>query len=152
MNFEVGTDTYMSVTEADSIITDEFGNNSEEYKFWGQLDEKGRQRVILKGTRITEKLLYRGIRSEAHQIMAWPRIINSVFKECPYDVKAGILKQGIRTLINESKQELKLQELNVKSYSVKGASITFGDNSLQGRVNNSIYSDIYSEYFEKYTY
>ena len=47
--------------------------------------------------------------------------------ECPYDVKAAILKQGIRDKLNSNKNETKLQELGVRTYSIKNASVTFGD-------------------------
>ena len=59
--------------------------------------------------------------------MPWPRLTSAGLTECPYDVKVAILKQGLRDRTNSNKNETKLQELGVKSYSIKNASITFGD-------------------------
>lgn len=144
MTFEVGVNTYMTVEEADSIIEDEF-DNDEEVTLWNTLDEKGKQRVILKGTRKIDSMIWVGIRQVAYQNLSWPRFIQGRVKDCPYDIKVGILKQAIKDKINDSKQEIKLQELGVKSYSIKGASITF-DNKNKERLNNGVYDEVYREY------
>lgn len=63
MIFELGVNTYMTVEEADSIIDDEFDSTEEEYVLWNSLDEKGKQRIILKGTRAISGLVWRGQRT-----------------------------------------------------------------------------------------
>lgn len=72
--------------------------------------------------------------------------------ECPYDVKAAILKQGLRDRINSNKNETKLQELGVRTYSIKNASVTFGDGLSKIKLNNGVYSDIFSEYLDRWVY
>jgi hypothetical protein len=152
MKFEVNKDTYMTIEEADSIIEDEFDSESIEYKLWSQLDEKGKQRLILKGTRLSDRLPYIGTQVPGNQSMRWPRLIQWQPTECPYDIKLGILKQSIRDSINTNKQEHKLQELGVKSYSIKGASITFTENKVNCKLTNGMYEDIFHECFGKWVY
>lgn len=150
MIFEVGVNTYMTVEEADSIVEDEFDSTEEEYDIWQSLDTASKQRVILKGTRAISGLIWRGIQYHGYQQMAWPRLIQYRYVECPYEVKVGILKQSLKDRVNGAKQESKLQELGVKSYSIKGASITFNDNVDQSKLSNGVYDSVYREYFEKW--
>lgn len=150
MIFEVGVNTYMTVEEADSIIEDEFDSTDTEYKIWQGLDTAGKQRAIVKGTRLVNTLIWRGIQYPGYNQMPWPRLIQYRYVDCPYDVKVGILKQSLKDKVNDVKQETKLQELGVKSYSIKGASITFTDNVNQNKLSNGIYDNVYREYFEKW--
>lgn len=151
MEFEIGTNTYMSVTEADSIMAAEFDSESAEYILWSQLDDLGKQRLIIKGTRLADKLPYIGTQYPGTNSLRWPRLISSRYFECPYDIKVGILKQSTKEAINSSKNEHKLQELGVKSYSIKGASISFTDKAYN-KIALGIYEDIYSECFSKWVY
>lgn len=151
MKFEVDYNTYMTVTEADSIIADEFDSKSEEYILWSQLDNLGKQRLIINGTRLVDKLPYIGIQYPGTNSLRWPRLISSRYFECPYDIKVGILKQITRETINSYTNEYKLQELGVKSYSIKGASISFTDKEYN-KISLGIYKDIYDEYFSKWVY
>ena len=151
MIFEVGVNTYMTVEEADSIVEDEFDSTDTEYEIWQGLDTAGKQRVIIKGTRLVNTLIWRGTQYPGYQQMPWPRLIQYRYVDCPYEVKVGILKQSLKDRVNDVKQETKLQELGVKSYSIKGASITFTDNINQNRLSNGIYDTVYREYFEKWT-
>ena len=150
MIFELGVNTYMTVEEADSIINDEFDSTEEEYVLWNSLDEKGKQRIILKGTRAISGLVWRGLQYHGYQQMAWPRLIQYRYVECPYEVKAGILAQALKDSIANTKQETKLQELGVRTYSIKGASISFTDNINQNKLSNGVFDTVYREYFEKW--
>lgn len=151
MLFEVGVNTYMTVEEADSIMQDEFESTEAERVIWDALDDAGKKRVILKGTRVINTLVWRGTRYPGFQSMPWPRLIQFNYVECPYEVKLAILKQSLKDRINDEKQETKLQELGVKSYSIKGASITFTDSSKQVKLSNGIYDTIYTELLERWT-
>lgn len=152
MQFEVDTNTYMNITEADSIIEAEFDSDSDEYKLWGQLDEQGKQRLILQGTRLIDNLPFLGIRAKRYQSMAWPRKVYHKDVECPYDVKLAILKQTLKKKVESTKQESKLRELGVKSYSIKDASISFVSDPKNNKLGNGVYEDIYQEYLNKWVY
>ena len=152
MQFEVNVNTYMTVEEADSIIEDIYFEDDEEYILWQTFDEVGKQRMILQGTRLIEKLTFLGISIPGYQSMKWPRLIQYRYVDCPYDVKVAILKQAIKDKINQAKSEYDLQELGVKSYSIKGASISFSDNMKQGKLSNGIYDTIFDEYLSNWVY
>lgn len=153
MEFVVGKNTYMSVEEADSIIDEIYFEDEEEYKIWSTLDETGKQRLILKGTKLIDRLPFLGLQYPGYQSMKWPRLIQYQYIDCPHDVKIAILKQVLKEKIHHSTQEHSLQELGVKSYSIKGASISFTDSSTNGnKLSNGVYSDIFNEYLVRWTY
>lgn len=151
MTFEIGKNTYMSVEEADSIIDDIYDETEQEYIGWNALDEKQKQRKILKGTRLIDDLPFLGVKYPCYSTLKWPRLINLNKVDCPYDIKAAILKQSLKDMINSNREESQLQELGVKSYSIKGASISFSDSQNQ-KLSNGIYSSIYNEYLTRWIY
>ena len=150
MEFEIGINTYITLEEANSIIEDEFDTDSKEYTLWNELDDKGKKRLILKATRISEKLVYLGYRYDTCQTMAWPRNINFKKYEIPYEVKLGIIKQGLKDAIDKSTKEYKLKEHGIKRYAVNGASVEFVDNVKDGKISNGIYEDILYECFVRW--
>lgn len=153
MEFIVGQNTYMSVEEADSIVSDVYFEDEEEYKLWDTFDELGKQRMILKGTKLIDRLPFLGIQYPGYQSMKWPRLIQYRYVDCPHDVKVAIIKQALKEKIKHATQEHNLQELGVKTYSIKGASISFADSNATGvTLSNGIYTEIYSEYLDKWTY
>ena len=150
MRFILGENTYMTLEEANEIMTDEFASDSAELAIWNQLDLLGKQRLILNGTRIINTLVWIGRQYPGYQELAWPRIIQYRYVDCPYDVKVAILKQALLDSINDEKQEVSLQELGVKSYKIKDASIEFIDGHNRSKLANGIYEKVYKIYLEKW--
>ena len=117
----------MTVEEADSIVNDVFFTDDDDAKLWAGMTDDSKSKVIYAGTKLINRLPFIGVRYPGLNRMPWPRLTSAGLTECPYDVKVAILKQGLRDRTNSNKNETKLQELGVKSYSIKNASITFGD-------------------------
>lgn len=152
-----GVNTYMTVEEADQLVSDCFMSDSEELKVWQGLSENDKSIMIFKGTKIAEGLPFLGRQYPGYQQMRWPRYINLLYYDCPEDIKIGIIMQVLKEKIKHSTNEYQLRELGVKTYSIKNASISFADSSSIGNgagatLSNGIYKDIYDEYFSKWVY
>jgi hypothetical protein len=150
MELIVNKNSYMSIEDADLIVTEVFFDDEDEAKLWKVLSDIDKARIIYRGTKIINKLPFIGVQMMNIGELRWPRYINYEYKECPEDIKIALLKQALRDRLNSSKEEIKMQDLGVKTYSIKGASITFKDND-KSRVN-SIHTDIYYEYLHKWVY
>lgn len=142
----------MTVEEADSIVKDVFFDDQEESKLWNTMSVNDRQKIVFGGTRLINRLPFIGIRYPGQNRLPWPRLTSTGYTECPYEIKIAILKQGLRDHINGNKNETKLQELGVKSYSIKNASITFNEGRQLAKLTNGVYSDIFSEYIDPWVY
>ena len=151
MSIEIGINSYMSLDEANEIMEEELLSNDNDLIAWKALSDTDKEKLIIIGTRLVNKLPFLGIKYNDKIVLQWPRVINNKEIECPRDIKIGLLKQVLRDYYNKNKQETKLQELGVKSYSIKNASISFSDVN-SNKLSNGVYKDIYLEYFSKWTY
>ena len=151
MSIEIGINSYMSLDEANEIIEEELLSNDSDLISWKALSDTDKEKLVIIGTRLVDKLPFLGIKYNDKIVLQWPRVMNNNEIECPRDIKIGLLKQVLRDYGNKDKQETKLQELGVKSYSIKNASISFSDVN-SNKLSNGVYKDIYLEYFSKWTY
>ena len=151
MILEVGVNSYLTVEEADILVSNNLDDDSEDSLEWNKLSTDSKEKLLIKGTRLVDKLPYLGVKYNPSSKLNWPRIINLNKKECPDDVKLGLICQMIKSRRNSNKQELKLQELGVKDYKIKNASITFADKN-NTKADYNIYKDIFDEYFIKHVY
>lgn len=151
MELTVGTNSYMSLEEANTIVENELLDTSNEYKNWNSLNENNKTKLIIKGTRIIDSIPFRGVKYNLSKVgeLQWPRLINNELVECPPEVKVALIRQVLRDYTNSSRQEMQLQEMGVKSYSINKASISFGDKNST-KLDNGIYNDIYFELLKKW--
>lgn len=151
MELTVGTNSYMSLEEANTIVENELLDTSNEYKNWNSLNENNKTKLIIKGTRIIDSIPFRGVKYNLSKVgeLQWPRLINNELVECPPEIKVALIRQVLRDYTNSSRQEMQLQEMGVKSYSINKASISFGDKNST-KLDNGIYNDIYFELLKKW--
>lgn len=151
MELTVGTNSYMSLEEANTIVENELLDTSNEYKNWNSLNENNKIKLIIKGTHIIDSIPFRGVKYNISKVceLQWPRLINNELVECPHEVKVALIRQVLRDYTNSSKQETQLQEMGVKSYSINKASISFSDKNST-KLDNGIYNDIYFELLRKW--
>jgi hypothetical protein len=141
----------MELEEANKLVADELLSSDSDLVLWNSLSDEDKTKLIVKGTRLVDKLPFLGIKYKDEIELQWPRVLNNKEVECPTEIKIGLIRQVLRDLGNKDKQETKLQELGVKEYSIKNASIKFGDIN-NTKLCNNMYTDIYSEYFSRWTY
>lgn len=146
-----GVNSYLDITEADNIIESELFDNSEEYSYWNNLSTRNKETLIRRSTKLVDKSLFRGRKVEADNPLSFPRIIDGVEVECPYDIKVAILLNGLRNAVNNGKDEIVLQQLGVKSYSIEGSSISF-NNKQPLKTSYGVYRDIQETYIENWVY
>lgn len=149
MDLIVGENSYITIEEANEIVLNNYTYISEEKQVWDSLSEEDKKVVILKATKTINKEIFRGCKYTTGKL-AWPRIIDGVYVECPDDVKDGIIAQAIKSIEVEHSDEYKLKEKGVKSYSVKNASITFSDNT--DRLKSGVFESVYREYLINWVY
>lgn len=150
MDIILNENSYMTLEEAKAIASAELDQKG--LILWNSLSDAEQTTLILRTTRKIENLKYIGCKVGRFntQPLSFPRYIQLHLTECPYDIKLGIIKQGVKEVINSNSEEQTLQERGVKSYTINGASITFGDIDGTVKLTNGLYSDIYSECFEKW--
>lgn len=154
MIFEVGVNTYMTLEEANQIVSDNFDETEDAYVLWSKLTPNEKKRLIVKNTKLVDTLIWRGCRYPGYDRMAWPRLITFRYTECPYDVKVGILTQGLTSKIyaSDASNEQALIAAGVEMYKSSKVQVRFNTNKIPyTKLNNGIYTDIFKMYFEKYT-
>lgn len=150
MELVVGENAYLDVEEADEIINTELSSDIEEYRYWFGLSDDRKRNLLIRGTRLVDTLLFRGRKTVLSNKLKFPRYIDGKLIEIPYEVKAGLVLNVIEKELDNSKEEVRLQKLGVKNYSIKGASISFSDN--KSLYISGIKSDLFEEYFMRYVY
>lgn len=152
MSFVVNKDTYFDTDEANNIVNDLYIEDDEEYVYWDSLSTEDKEKLIRRATNLIEKCTFLGYKKVNTQVLQYPRLIDGVEKECPLVVKQAIIEQAIKSNLYKGKEEIKLQSLGVKSYSVEGASISFIENASTTRLSNGIYKGIFDTYLSNLCY
>jgi len=151
MELIVGENTYMTLAEAETLMIDEFTSDSPELAEWKLLSESDKKIAIRRGTSIVDKLIFLGRKVNPDSDLNFPRYIHGNEYEAPKAIKIAILTQSLRDLYMNKKQEMQLQAMGVKEYSVAGAGIKFDSKSTY-KQKNGIYTSIYEDYLVKWIY
>lgn len=135
--------SYMTLEEANGIISQLFLSSSKERVFWDTLSDDDKTVLILNATEKFDipQMVYIGLKVSSTQNMEWPRLISGVNKECPNSIKRGLLKQMFMDYFDSQSDESKLIELGVKSFADGGgAKIEFANasDSLSTTLKNKI--------------
>lgn len=152
MELEIGINSYMNLDEANSIVSNEYLSDEEEYKIWSDLSDDDKIKLIVRGTRQIDKLPFIGIKL-VNWNLSWPRYIYNKEVDTPQEIKIAVLKNVLQEKKYSSTKEQQFLDLNVTSYKIKDASITFGSNgnSANSKVNG-IYVNIFNAYLTKWIY
>ena len=76
MVLEVGINSYLTVEEADILVSNNLDDDSEDRLEWNKLSTDSKEKLLIKGTRLVDKLPYLGIKYNPSSELSWPRIIN----------------------------------------------------------------------------
>jgi hypothetical protein len=158
MSIVVGQNSYMTVADADLIVSSRFISISKERKLWDSLSEEDKDILIVYTTEKYDNntMMYKGVKKDTEQALQFPRIINNKEVECPEAIKAGLIVQCIKDLIADSSEEESLKNMGIKSFADgSGARIEFSDTSTSNVINidNKIWKQYFSDWSEygKYT-
>lgn len=160
MGIVVGTNSYISVQDADQLIAEYFTSSNPIRVFWDNISESSdKESIILSSTKKFDRdsMSYKWFKQDVNQPLQFPRVdVHKNVIECPEDIKLGLLLQGIKTNMMDKYneyQELKAQ--GVKSYKIKDASVEFFD-TFQTKdidtsmLSNGMYKLVYDQYFADY--
>lgn len=153
MSIVVGQNSYMTVAEADLIVSSRFMSISKERKLWDSLSEEDKDILIVSTTEKYDNntMMYKGVKKDTEQALQFPRVINNKEVECPEAIKAGLIMQCIKDLIADSSEEESLKNMGVKSFADgSGARIEFSDTSTSNVINidNKIWKQYFSDWSE----
>lgn len=153
MSIVVGQNSYMTVADADLIVSSRFMSISKERKLWDSLSEEDKDILIVSTTEKYDNntMMYKGIKKDTEQALQFPRIINNKEVDCPETIKTGLIVQCIKDLIADSSEEESLKNIGIKSFADgSGARIEFSDTSTSNVINidNKIWKQYFSDWSE----
>lgn len=165
MELIVGKNSYITLEEAEQLMSEMYLDTDDQYVYWQGLSENNKKVLIARGTKIVdnEEIKYKGVKVDKNQDMQFPRDItddmslstdNNIL-DCPKEIKEAILELIINKTIDSGSEEEKLRRKGVQSYKIKDASISFfdSDKNVNGNSSNTfnISSDIWNRCFAKYS-
>lgn len=157
----VGENSFISLSEANDIMSDNYMSTSKELTWWNGLSDSDKSVVVLSATNKlnNETLMWIGQRVDDNQSLAFPRLDkrNGIEYDIDSTFKLGIMELVIndnKALFNEFD---KLKVSGVTSFADGGGmSIKFSENSVNKNVvensNIGIPNNIFRTYFIKYSY
>lgn len=157
----VGENSFISLSEANDIMSDNYMSTSKELTWWNGLSDNDKSVVVISATNKlnNETLMWIGQRVDDNQSLAFPRL--DVRNGIEYDIdstfKLGILKLVINDNETSTNEYAKLISAGVTSYKIKDCSVSFdvgtlANKNLGGFNKVGIPNDIFRTYFIKYSY
>lgn len=146
----VGKNSFMTLEEADKIISDNFMDTDNEFIVWDGLSESNKAVLIIKATRPinSEALLYRGKKVDIAQAMEFPRdvsddsqlsgIYDNDILECPDEIKQAIVLMCIDGYLTGQTEEAAMIKKGIQSYKIKDASVTFNTDNSHNNSNVTV--------------
>lgn len=137
MSLTVGVDSYISLEEAEEIVLNELFPTSKEYTTWVDLREMDKEVILRKGTRALEQFNYLGTRKPL-ATLKFPRAFD--YKNdyiIPYEIKVGVVLQGIKLLLENSDKRATLIKAGVTSYKIGDISETY-KNTRTGDISDEV--------------
>jgi hypothetical protein len=137
----VGTDTYVTLTEADEYIQTNYLDTDEKYTDWFELSPKHQEVYLVKATKLIDRQPFVGYKALATQTLEFPRILWTEYrvdksirilsdrnwyeqKQVPQEVKDAQVEIAIELTQGES-ERVKMQRDGVKSFSLGRISETY---------------------------
>lgn len=153
--------SYMTVEQADSLVSELFISSDNEYKVWNALEQNDKQ-VLL--NRASSKLigenhfLWHGKKVDSTQELDFPRLYKGKVIEFDKLMMIGLLNMLLREEIDKSSEYSDVRKEGIKKFSDGGGmSIEFSDNVItsatSGNSNsglggvNGVPYDIFKQYF-----
>lgn len=154
--------SYMTLEEANTIISSSFLSSSKEKQFWDNLSDDDKKILILNSTEIVDKpsFCYLGKKNSSEQNMEWPRVIHGQYTDTPYSIKKGLILQLISDNNVENNDTAEIDMLagkGIKSFADGGGAKIEFDSSSSAFKNNSknnlgILNKIWNIYFKNWSY
>jgi hypothetical protein len=160
MNLIVGENTYMTVEDANQLLSDFLVSSDPMKKYWDALSNDDKSVLIYSNTQKfdNDDMMYRWFKLDAEQPLQFPRIdINKKVIEVPNKIKLGLLINGIQTaMYSKDTDYTSLRDQGIRQYKIKDASVEFFSSAdmaggTLGKTSNGMYKSIFENYFKEFT-
>ena len=136
---EVGTNTYVTVQEANSYIIQHYMSHEEEYTLWFEQSTLNRSTILRRAANNLERLPYVGKKSKKVQQLAFPRWPEV---QVPLAVGYAQIEEALALLLPETQDTLKETQERIRrglrSYSIGQLSESFRVHDTTKNVLNSL--------------
>lgn len=119
----VGTDSYVSIEEANTIVSETYLSDEVERTTWESLSDTDKEILLKRATRDIDTLMFRGtqVQLKSVQLLKFPRVIDCIIVEINNYIKGACVFQAISyKTSSKSKSNLRkeLQSQGVTSVSI----------------------------------
>ena len=84
MAITVGTDTYITLADADTYISNNYVTTSTEYITWDALTDANKEIYLKNATKKIDRGIYRGIKAVSTQTLEFPRALKTFYRREDY--------------------------------------------------------------------
>lgn len=141
----VGTDTYITVNEADEILTG--CHNGSLLEQWLALSVEDKECYLRTATYRIDCLPVSGYKHNAKQTLQFPRGMST---EIPYKVKLATAEEALSAIDTELLKRVSLQQQGVKSVSLGSASESYSDDNVSFACSNPLLSKTAYNYMRQF--
>ena len=150
MAITVGTDTYISLADANTYVTANHVSTSTEYTSWTTLTDANKELYLKKAAKKIDRLYLRGVKAVSTQTLEFPRAIRTDYRRENFplinirldadwvietavsqQVKDAQVEEALSMLVDgaTANKRAKLQAQGVKSFSLGNLSENYGTGS-----------------------
>lgn len=143
MDLIVGENTYITIEECGTILSDYFGKNSQEAKAFAGLTEDDKKTAVYRSFIDMQRLPYRGMKKDKNQTAMFPRVNKF---GCESDEKMVMLAQALNTTVfvpsttssdsNSMDKILSYSKYGLKKYELGSFAVTM-DTSYSSAVSSN---------------
>lgn len=154
---EVGVDTYITVAETDTYISEHYVSGDERRKKWAELEAADKEIYLRRAAAAIDSLSYPGAKCARDQVMAFPRVIyacgcGSDDCEVPAAVKAAQVEEAFEYGAPSGDSEVHADLIGgVKAFTYDRYSVTYAESNGTGALDAVIASSIARELLRPYT-
>ncbi len=151
MALTVGTNTYISLADAETYITSNYLSTSKESVIWAALSTQDKEVYLIRSCKKIDSQRLVGMKIDSSQTLAFPRSIYSLNarayidqSDVPVEVKYAQVEEALSLVLGTPKR-LELQRQGVKSFRL-------GDlyEEYQGASSNTLISTTTNQFLRPY--
>ncbi len=127
MSITVGKNSYIDIEEADEYFSGRLHAES-----WGQAYDTDKEKALKQATKVIDRQLLRGRKTNPEQELAFPRHPDT---EVPEAVKEACCEEALALLERGNSQRRKLQQEGVQSFALGNMSETYTAGAGRGLIS-----------------
>lgn len=137
----VGTNTYITVKEADKLVENYFLEDDEVRLNYEELSDEDKNALLYRGCMDMQKLMYRGYKKDKSQKLAFPRVNRGGYESDESLVKLAQLLNSISFMQIDTNQlsskTAEMRRAGIKNFTLGSFSVGLDGKSTIGQRSNS---------------